>query len=184
MVIKMKINKFLFIYSLLLSNLLTANLVNLDNNENIKILKKNKSTVKLDESINILYESIAYPISENIITINEPEKIGSFYYHLNYSEEEERNLINNGYKIYKLVKTRTNKFMISDGSFIIKFKDGVDKFKFNSDYVLTPKYEIGIRTAYQSKGFHNLIDLIKSFNKDSRIIFFELDLIDPTLVLR
>ena len=74
--------------------------------------------------------------------------------------------------------------MISDGSFIIEFKNKIDKERFNMDYSLETKFVMGERTAYHSEGFKNLENLFDQFQKDERIISYELDLIDPNIALR
>ena len=43
---------------------------------------------------------------------------------------------------------------------------------------------MGTRTAYQSLGFKNLDEVFKRLNADNRVISFELDLIDPNIVLQ
>ena len=42
----------------------------------------------------------------------------------------------------------------------------------------------GTRTAYQPLGFENLDGVLKRLNADNRVISFELDLIDPNIVLQ
>ena len=87
-------------------------------------------------------------------------------------------------KIFKLVEIGKGKYMIADGSFIIEFQGNTDRQKFNEDYSIIPKYEMGTRTAYQPLGFKNLDEVLKRFNTDNRVISFELDLIDPNVVLQ
>ena len=74
--------------------------------------------------------------------------------------------------------------MITDGSFIIEFQGKTDRQKFNEDYSIIPKYEMGTRTAYQPFGFENFDEMLKRLNADKRVISFELDLIDPNIVLQ
>ena len=87
-------------------------------------------------------------------------------------------------KIFKLVEIGNGKYMIADGSFIIEFQGNTDRQKFNEEYSIIPKYEMGTRTAYQPLGFENLDGVLKRLNADNRVISFELDLIDPNVVLQ
>ena len=87
-------------------------------------------------------------------------------------------------KNLKLVEVRGQKYMISDSSFIIEFGQEIDRQKFNKEYSIIPKYEMGSRTAYQPLGFENLNEFFKRFNADDRVISYELDLIDPNVVLQ
>ena len=43
---------------------------------------------------------------------------------------------------------------------------------------------MGSRTAYQPLGFENLNEVFKRFDLDDRVISYELDLIDPNVVLQ
>ena len=84
----------------------------------------------------------------------------------------------------KLVEIGNGKYMIADGSFIIEFQGNTDRQKFNEEYSIIPKYEMGTRTAYQPLEFENLDGVLKRLNADNRVISFELDLIDPNVVLQ
>jgi hypothetical protein len=71
--------------------------------------------------------------------------------------------------------------MISDGSFIVGFKDISDQERFAEDFNLVIKSNFRNKAAYFSKGFNGLEELIKDIKNDSRVSSFELDLIDPNI---
>ena len=114
------------------------------------------------------------------------KKLGNFLYKLNAVEQSNENTINinENKKNLKLVEVRGQKYMISDSSFIIEFGQEIDRQKFNKEYSIIPKYEMGSRTAYQPLGFENLNEVFKRFSIDDRVISYELDLIDPNVVLQ
>ena len=76
---------------------------------------------------------------------------------------------------------KSKKIMITNGSFIVEFKDINDQNKFSEDYDLiviqkSPKY-----ITFKSKTFSGINDLIKTINQDTRVNSIELNLIDPDL---
>lgn len=80
---------------------------------------------------------------------------------------------------YRLVEILGKNNLITDGSFIIFFKDPSDKRQLNIDYNLLPKYEMPYSTSYRSNNFKTLQSLIDNIKNDSRVKSIELDLIDP-----
>ena len=85
---------------------------------------------------------------------------------------------------YKLVQIPGKNFLISDGSFIVRFKNPRDKEELALDYNLTPKYQMPDATSYVSKDFSGLEALIKRIESDRRVLSVELDLIDPYIQLQ
>ena len=130
-------------------------------------------------------DSLVYPFEKEINTEGF-KKLGNFLYKLNTTKNsnEYLNDINKNRKIFKLVEMGRSKYMFTDGSFIIEFQGNTDRQKFNEEYSIVPKYEMGTRTAYQPLRFENLDEVLKRFNADNRVISFELDLIDPNIVLQ
>jgi len=82
---------------------------------------------------------------------------------------------------FKLVEVPGKKNMVSDGGFIVEFKNISDKEQFNIDFSLVSKFESSNRSIYFSKGFNGLDVLIKDMRSDSRVLSVELNLIDPNI---
>ena len=80
---------------------------------------------------------------------------------------------------FKLVEVPGKKNMVSDGGFIVEFKNISDKEQFNIDFSLVSKFESSNRSIYFSKGFNGLDELINDMRSDSRVLSVELNLIDP-----
>ena len=116
------------------------------------------------------------------------KKIGEFLF-----EKEDKNLKNiflkNGYQSqsldlsfdagYRLVEIPGKNNFISDGSFVVTFKDPRDKEQLSFDYKLTPRYIMPNAISYKSNNFRELQDLINTLKSDPRVKSVELDLIDP-----
>tara|TARA_B100000787_G_C16148567_1_gene275470 strand:- start:13 stop:612 length:600 start_codon:yes stop_codon:yes gene_type:complete len=85
---------------------------------------------------------------------------------------------------YRLVQIPGKNFLISDGSFIIRFKNPRNKEELALDYNLNPKYQMPDATSYVSKDFSGLEGLIKRIEADPRVLSVELDLIDPYIQLQ
>ena len=155
--------------------------------QNDLIIKKNEGSLieKYDSNQKILIDSLVYPFEQEA-RLEGFEKLGNFLYKL-YSAENSDEYVNDANedrKIFKLVEIGNGKYMIADGSFIIEFQGNTDRQKFNEEYSIIPKYEMGTRTAYQPLGFENLDGVLKRLNADNRVISFELDLIDPNIDLQ
>ena len=82
---------------------------------------------------------------------------------------------------FKLVEVPGKKNMVSDGGFIVEFKNISDKEQFNIDFSLVSKFESSNRSIYFSKGFNGLDELINDMRSDSRVLSVELNLIDPNI---
>ena len=164
---------------------LFADLNTIEKNDFI-IQKKDEITiVKFDVNKKILNDSLVLQWDQET-NIEGFKKLGNFLYKLNAIEQSNENTINisENKKNLRLVEVRGQKYMISDSSFIIEFGQETDRQKFNTEYSIIPKYEMGSRTAYQPLGFENLNEFFKRFNADDRVISYELDLINPNVVLQ
>ena len=164
---------------------LFAGLNTIEKNDFIYQKKEETPIVKFDINKKILHDSIVLQWDQETI-IEGFKKLGNFLYKLNAVEQSNENTINinENKKNLRLVEVRGQKYMISDSSFIIEFGQEIDRQKFNTEYSIIPKYEMGIRTAYQPLGFENLNEVFKRFDVDDRVISYELDLIDPNVVLQ
>ena len=164
---------------------LFAGLNTIEKNDFIYQKKEETPIVKFDINKKILNDSIVLQWDQETI-IEGFKKLGNFLYKLNAVEQSNENTINinENKKNLRLVEVRGQKYMISDSSFIIEFGQEIDRQKFNTEYSIIPKYEMGSRTAYQPLGFENLNEVFKRFDIDDRVISYELDLIDPNVVLQ
>ena len=164
---------------------LFASLNTIEKNDFIYQKKEETPIVKFDTNKKILNDSIVLQWDQKT-NIEGFKKLGNFLYKLNAVEQSNENTINinENKKNLKLVEVRGQKYMISDSSFIIEFGQEIDRQKFNKEYSIIPKYEMGSRTAYQPLGFENLNEVFKRFDVDDRVISYELDLIDPNVVLQ
>ena len=164
---------------------LFASLNTIEKNDFIYQKKEETPIVKFDTNKKILNDSIVLQWDQKT-NIEGFKKLGNFLYKLNAVEQSNENTINinENKKNLKLVEVRGQKYMISDSSFIIEFGQEIDRQKFNKEYSIIPKYEMGSRTAYQPLGFENLNEVFKRFGIDDRVISYELDLIDPNVVLQ
>jgi len=164
---------------------LFAGLNTIEKNDFIYQKKEETPIVKFDINKKILNDSIVLQWDQKT-NIEGFKKLGNFLYKLNAVEQSNENTINinENKKNLRLVEVRGQKYMISDSSFIIEFGQEIDRQKFNTEYSIIPKYEMGSRTAYQPLGFENLNEVFKRFDIDDRVISYELDLIDPNVVLQ
>ena len=80
---------------------------------------------------------------------------------------------------FRLVKIPGKDFMISDASFVVFFDEQTNKDIFNSDYNLTPQFIMPNAISYKHDSFESLGDLINEINKDDRVSYVELGLINP-----
>ena len=185
MVTNMRPFKIFHISVLLFNSTLFAGLNTIEQND--LIIKKNEDIPieKYDRNQKILIDSLVYPF-EQVANTEGFKKLGNFLYKLNTTKNsnEYLNDINENRKIFKLVEMGRGKYMIADGSFIIEFQGNTDRQKFNEDYSIIPKYEMGSRTAFQPLAFENFDEMLEKLNVDKRVISFEFDLIDPNIVLQ
>jgi len=187
MEIKLKIYKlFSIIFLFNMESVFSSGLIIIEENNSINIIEEEILIEKYNKNNQILFNSTVYLSANKKNYTDDFKEIGVFVYKLN-SDEKNNNFeysTQNSQKELKLVKMISGKYMISDGSFIIEFKNKTDKERFNIAYSLETKFVMGERTAYHSKGFKNLNDLFNQFQEDERIISYELDLIDPNIALR
>jgi len=136
----------------------------------------------------ILYDSNVFLATKGTLSnISGSKKIGSFVYELNAGNlkkqieqnESASRKVSVADTGYRLVQIPGMGFLISDGSFIVKFKSPADKDQVNAEYSLSPRYEMPDATSYVSKDFSGLEGLIKRIEADPRVLSVELDLIDP-----
>ena len=177
--------KIYFINIIFFISPLFAGLNTIEKNDLINEKKEEISLEKFDLNIKILADSIVLQWHQKK-NIDGFQKLGNFLYKLNSLGISNENLINihENKKNLRLVEIRGYKYMISDSSFIIEFKEQIDRQKFNMEYSIIPKYDMGSRTAYQPLGFENIKETFKRFNADDRVISYELDLINPNVVLQ
>ncbi len=185
MVTNMKLFKIFHVSIFFFNASLFAGLNTIEQND--LIIKKNEDTriEKFDSNQKILIDSLVFPYKQVANSVGFI-KLGNFFYKLNITENSNEyvNDTNEDRKIFKLVEMGRSKYMITDGSFIIEFQGNTDRQKFNEEYSIVPKYEMGTRTAYQPLRFENLDEVFNRLNADKRVISYELDLIDPNIVLQ
>lgn len=158
-----------------------------NNNNDQQIISAAKDSKVILESL-VIAEN-----SDTQINLSGFNKIGGFYFLAKPSKKSiksrELEILNSAnidvlIKTYKLVEVPRNRYMISDGSFIIEFKDISDRKRFAEDFNLTAKSNFQNKTAFLTKGFSNFENLVDDIKADSRVLSFELDLIDPNLRTR
>ena len=181
----MKLFKIYLFTIIFFNSALFADLNTTEKNDFIYQKKEEIPIAKFDVNKKILNDSLVLQWDQET-KIEGFKKLGNFLYKLNAIEQSNENTINisENKKNLRLVEVRGQKYMISDSSFIIEFGQETDRQKFNTEYALIPKYEMGSRTAYQPLGFENLNEFFKRFNADDRVISYELDLINPNVVLQ
>jgi hypothetical protein len=156
-------------------------------NNNLQDFSAIKDSKVILESLVILENS------DTQMNLSGFNKVGGFYFQVNPTAESIKKrkleISNNAnfdveIKTYKLVEAPGNRYMITDGSFIIGFKDESDRKRFAEDFNLTAKSNFKNKTAFLTKGFSNFENLVDDIKADSRVLSFELDLINPNLRTR
>ena len=118
-------------------------------------------------------------------------RVGNFVFEK--TRNEPKDILNNQTKStkvsdnetgFRLVEIPGKNYLVSDGSFVVFFKNSSDIKQFNLDYNLLPKYEMPNANTYKSDNFKTLQDLIDMLENDERVKSVELDLIDPYIVLQ
>jgi len=131
--------------------------------------------------------------NKNITSLSGVKSIGHFLYEVkpnqlaNFIDKQARsdsNIISKKESNFRLVSLPGKDFLISDGSFVVFFKDPSDKQQFNTDYQLQPKYEMPDANSYKTDDFKSLSALLDILKNDERVQLVELDLIDPYIVLQ
>ena len=131
--------------------------------------------------------------NKNITSLSGVKSIGHFLYEvkpnqlanfINKQARSDSNIISKKESNFRLVSLPGKDFLISDGSFVVFFKDPSDKQQFNTDYQLQPKYEMPDANSYKTDDFKSLPALLDILKSDERVQLVELDLIDPYIGLQ
>jgi hypothetical protein len=112
--------------------------------------------------------------NKNALSLYGPQEVGIQEPNLNSSyllKDDLRIVLDGPYK----------KILISNGSFIIRFKKNTNKNKFLQDYNIEKSIEFPDFTSYKAKTFNGINDLLDNISKDKRVDTIELDLIDPSI---
>lgn len=145
------------------------------------------STLKRENEIKILQDSVVIVNSNPLFKdISGVPKVGNFIFEKTPIKLKDV-LINKNQSIdianyetgFRLVEIPGKSNLITDGSFVVYFKDSSDKQQFNSDYQLQPKYEMPNANTYKTDDFKTLPALMDILKNDERVQLVELDLIDP-----
>jgi hypothetical protein len=153
---------------------------------------KSNSILERKNEIKILQDSVVITNSNPLFKdISGVPKVGNFIFEK--SPNKLKDILNNknqsvdivNYETgFRLVEIPGKSNLITDGSFVVYFKDPSDKQQFNSDYKLLPKYEMPNANTYKTIDFKALSTLIDILKNDERVQFVELDLIDPYIGLQ
>ena len=160
------------------SMVFSEDLVNYTNYDSGTLQTTNK---QIEPNFKIIFDSTV--TFKNKLNSKNPEfiSLGLFEYTLNKNPRLEK-ASNPASKTFKLVEITGKKYMISDGAFIVKFKNNIDKKQFAIDFGLIAKYEFPESTAFYSKGFKGLEQLIDNIKLDPRVESFQVDIINPHIV--
>ncbi len=153
-------------------------------------IKKDISGDMLERQTNpkILIDSVVIKNKSNLIkSVPGITRIGDFVYEKTPDKLKEFLLDNQGQSAkfssfesnFRLVEIPGKNNLITDGSFIVFFKNSLDKAQFNLDYNLDPRLEMPTATSYKSDNFETLQAFINTLEDDERVESVELDLIDP-----
>ena len=153
---------------------------------------KRNSILERKNEIKILQDSVVITNSNPLFKdISGVPKVGNFIFEK--SPNKLKDILNNknqsvdivNYETgFRLVEIPGKSNLITDGSFVVYFKDPSDKQQFNSDYQLQPKYEMPNANTYKTNNFKTLPALMNILKNDERVQLVELDLIDPYIVLQ
>ena len=187
----MKIISFIFITTVIF---FSPEVLTDDELRNEFAISSSKSNLILErkDEIKILQDSVVIMTKTSLLNdIPDVTRVGSFIF-----EETPNKLINilnnktqsidiDNYETgFRLVEIPGKNNLITDGSFVVYFKDPSDKQQFNSDYQLQPKYEMPNANTYKTNNFKTLPALMNILKNDERVQLVELDLIDPYIVLQ
>ena len=187
----MKIISFIFITTVIF---FSPEVLSDDELKNERATNSNKSNSILERKneIKILQDSVVITNSNPLFKdISGVPKVGNFIFEK--SPNKLKDILNNknqsvdivNYETgFSLVEIPGKSNLITDGSFVVYFKDPSDKQQFNSDYKLLPKYEMPNANTYKTIDFKALSTLIDILKNDERVQFVELDLIDPYIGLQ
>jgi len=168
----------------------TDQIPNIENTDKAKAI--NTKEIVTMENANILYNSSV--ILNNDGSFSNYDKVTGLTYDINmralpsdpkelvskpFDDIDDKKVIS-----FKLVEVPGKKNMLSDGSFIVEFKNISDAEQFNLDYNLVPKYQMSNTNIYKTNNFKTLPALMDLLKNDERVQLVELDLIDPYIVLQ
>ena len=154
----------------------------------------NKSNLILERKneITILQDSVVIMSKATLLNdIPDVTRVGSFIFEetpnklINMLNNKTQSIDNASYETgFRLVEVLGKNNLITDGSFVVYFKDPSDKQQFNSDYQLQAKYEMPNANTYKTNDFKTLPALMDTLKNDQRVQLVELDLIDPYIALQ
>jgi hypothetical protein len=154
------------------------------NKSNLILVRKNEITILQDSVVIMSKASLLNDIPD--VT-----RVGSFIFEetpnklINMLNNKTQSTDNAIYETgFRLVEVPGKNNLITDGSFVVYFKDPSDKQQFNSDYQLQPKYEMPNANTYKTNDFKALPALMDILKNDERVKLVELDLINPYIVLQ
>lgn len=187
----MKIISFIFITTVIF---FSPEVLTEDELKNEFATSSNKSNLILERKneITILQDSVVIMSKATLLNdIPDVTRVGSFIFEetpnklINMLNNKTQSIDNASYETgFRLVEVLGKNNLITDGSFVVYFKDPSDKQQFNSDYQLQPKYEMPNANTYKTNDFKTLPALMDTLKNDQRVQLVELDLIDPYIVLQ
>ena len=153
---------------------------------------KSNSILERKNEIKILQDSVVITNSNPILNdIPGVPRVGNFIFEKipnklkyilnNKTQSTEVSIYESG---FRLVEIPGKSNLITDGSFVVFFKNSEDKQQFNLDYNLLPKYEMSNASTYKSDNFKTLQTLLDMLENDERVQLIEQDLIVPYIVLQ
>ena len=161
--------------------------VNSDSDENLISYALTKDQ-QIEDPI-ILLDSNVTAFDQNIISINkELTKLGeNFMYEINTNKLKEISSLDDNKSLMKLAKYQDSDFyLISDGTFIIAFKNQINVNEFAEEYniILLRAFDNIKRGSFKFNDFEKLQNKIKNIRSDPRILYVRYDLINPNPAFR
>ena len=161
--------------------------VNSDSDENLISYALTKDQ-QIEDPI-ILLDSNVTAFDQNIISINkELTKLGeNFMYEINTNKLKEISSLDDNKSLMKLAKYQDSDFyLISDGTFIIAFKNQINVNEFAEEYniILLRAFDNIKRASFKFNDFEKLQNKIKNIRSDPRILYVRYDLINPKPAFR
>ena len=161
--------------------------VNSDSDENLISYALTKDQ-QIEDPI-ILLDSNVTAFDQNIISINkELTKLGeNFMYEINTNKLKEISSVDDNKSLMKLAKYQdSDSYLISDGTFIIAFKNQINVNEFAEEYniILLRAFDNIKRASFKFNDFEKLQNKIKNIRSDPRILYVRYDLINPKPAFR
>jgi len=137
----------------------------------------------------ILLDSNVKRFDQNIISANKGlTKLGEFYmYEMNTNKLVEISSTQNNESLMKLAKYQdSNFYQISDGTFIVAFKNQINTDDFAKEYniILLRDFSDIKLASFKFNDFTKLDSKITNIRNDSRISYAKYDLINPNPATR